>query len=150
MRESAYLRVAHGAAQADPTRTDVDRGAHAVNMQPQTNGSCLVGSTRQFCGMSRTVNRELLHTSLRRASRYAPALRAAPIVRTWVGLRPYSLDKHPLVGPWPAVGGLWIAAGHEGLGISLAPMTGLLLAQQLTGQSTAIDVRPYLPARFAA
>jgi glycine/D-amino acid oxidase-like deaminating enzyme len=100
--------------------------------------------------MTRTVNRELLHTSLRRAARYAPALRGAPIVRTWVGLRPYSLDKHPLIGPWPAVAGLFIAAGHEGLGISLAPMTGLLIAQQLTGQPTAIDARPYLPGRFAA
>src|SRR5262245_32667390 len=148
--EIAYLRVAHGAAQADPLRTDVDVGAHAVNMQPQSLGGCLIGSTRQFRGMDRTLNRELLHRSLLRAQRYAPGLRHAPIVRTWVGLRPYAIDKHHLIGPWPHVPGLWIAAGHEGLGISLAPITGRLLAQQIAGLPCDIDHRPYLPARFAS
>ncbi|HEX5053622.1 MAG TPA: FAD-binding oxidoreductase [Planctomycetota bacterium] len=147
--EVSYLRFAHGVAQVDPTRTDGDPGGHAVNMQPQTHGGCLVGSTRQFRGMDRTLNRELLHRSLQRAQRYAPGLAAAPIVRTWVGLRPYAIDKHPLIGPWPPVRGLFIAAGHEGLGISLAPITGLLLAQQIAGLSPAIDHTPYLPARFA-
>jgi D-hydroxyproline dehydrogenase subunit beta len=145
--EISYIRFAHGAAKVDPTRTD-DAGGHAVNMQPQTNGGCLVGSTRQFRGMDKTLNKELLHRSLLRAQRYAPGLAAAPIVRTWVGLRPYAIDKHPLIGPWPALRGMWIATGHEGLGITLAPITGRLLAQQIAGQRTAIDATPYLPARF--
>lgn len=148
--EVAYLRVAHGAAQADPTRTDQDRGAHAVNVQPQSNGSCLIGSTRQFRGMHRDVNRELLHRSLLRAARYLPALRQAPLVRTWGGLRPYSLDKHPLIGPVPALPNLYLAAGHEGLGITLAPITGRLVAQSLAGETPDVDPTPYLPARFCA
>lgn len=147
--EVAYLRFAHGKAQVDPTRTD-DPGAHAVNVQPQSNGSCLIGSTRQFRGMDRTLNRALLQRSLARAQRYAPALGAAPIVRTWVGLRPYSIDEHPLIGPWPPLRGLWIASGHEGLGITLGPITGRLLAQQITGMPCDVDPTPYLPARFAA
>lgn len=147
--EVSYLRFAHGAAKVDPTSTE-DLGGHAVNMQPQTNGGCLIGSTRQFRGMDRTLNRELLHRSLLRAQRYAPGLAGAPIVRTWVGLRPYSVDKHPLLGPWPTVPGLWIAGGHEGLGISLAMISGLLLAQQIAGVPTAIDHTPYLPARFVS
>lgn len=147
--EVSYLRFAHGAAQADPTRTDVDAGGHAVNLQPQSHGGCLIGSTRQFCGMKREVNRELLHRSLLRASRYAPGLRTAPIVRTWAGLRPYSVDKHPLIGPWPSLSGCWIAAGHEGLGISLAQITGLLIAQQIAGVATAVNAAPYAPVRFA-
>lgn len=146
--EVAYLRFAHGTAQVDPTRTDQDRGAHAVNLQPQSNGSCLIGSTRQFAGMRREVNRDLLHTSLARAMRYLPALRDAPIVRTWAGLRPYSIDKHPLIGPVPGVHGLHIAAGHEGLGITLAPITGRLIAQSIARTKPEIDPRPYLPARF--
>ncbi len=147
--EVSYLRFAHGAAAVDPTRTD-DRGGHAVNVQPQSNGSCLIGSTRQFRGMDRTLNRELLHRSLQRAQRYAPGLALAPIVRTWVGLRPYAIDKQPLIGPWPPVPGLWIAAGHEGLGITLGPITGRLLAQQIAGAPCDVDPTPYLPARFCA
>lgn len=147
--EIAYLRYAHGAAKVDPAAGD-DPGGHAVNMQPQSHGGCLIGSTRQFRGMDRTLNRELLHRSLVRARRYVPGLARLPIVRTWVGLRPYAEDGVPLIGPWPHLEGLWVAAGHEGLGISLAPITGLLLAQQLAGVEPAIDHRPYLPARFAA
>ncbi len=145
--EISYIRFAHGTVKVDPTRTD-DAGGHAVNMQPQTHGGCLIGSTRQFRGMDRTLNKELLRRSLLRAQRYAPGLADAPIVRTWVGLRPYSLDKHPLIGPWPRLRGLWYATGHEGLGISLAPITGRLIAQQLAGVPTTIDATPYLPARF--
>jgi glycine/D-amino acid oxidase-like deaminating enzyme len=146
--EVSYLRFAHGAAQVDPTVTTGDPGGHAVNMQPQTHGGCLIGSTRQFRGMDRTLNPELLRRSLLRAQRYAPGLAQASIVRTWVGLRPYSIDKHPLIGPWPPVRGLWVAAGHEGLGITLAPISGRLLAEQITGRPTTIDASPYLPARF--
>lgn len=145
--EISYIRFAHGTVKVDPTRTD-DAGGHAVNMQPQTHGGCLIGSTRQFRGKDRTLNKELLRRSLLRAQRYAPGLADAPIVRTWVGLRPYSLDKHPLIGPWPRLRGLWYATGHEGLGISLAPITGRLIAQQLAGLPTTIDATPYLPARF--
>ena len=100
--------------------------------------------------MDRTLNRELLRRSLLRAQRYAPGLAGAPILRTWVGLRPYAIDKHPLIGPWPHLRGVWFAAGHEGLGITLAPVTGLLLAQQIAGQPCTIDHLPYLPARFAS
>ncbi|MGE3174975.1 MAG: NAD(P)/FAD-dependent oxidoreductase [Planctomycetota bacterium] len=143
--EVAYLRVAHGASQADPHRTDVDTGAHAVNMQPQSHGGCLIGSTRQFRGMDRTLNRELLHRSLSRAARYAPQLRDLPIVRTWVGLRPYPIDGTPWIGPWPELQGLWLATGHEGLGISLSMITGHLIARQLAGGDCEVDPAPYLP-----
>jgi glycine/D-amino acid oxidase-like deaminating enzyme len=147
--EVGYLRFAHGAVAFDPTRTD-DAGGNAVNVQPQTNGSCLIGSKRQFRGMDRTLNRELLHRSLQRAARFAPGLRSAPIVRAWAGLRPFSIDKHPLIGPWPPLRGLWIATGHEGLGITLGPVTGLMIAQQIAGVPCTVDPSPYLPARFAA
>jgi len=148
--EISYLRFAHAASEIDPTSVDSDKGGHAVNMQPQRNGGCLIGSTRQFRGMDKEINRELLQRSLMRAERYAPGVAAAPILRTWVGLRPYSIDNHPLIGPWDPVRGFYIAAGHEGLGISMAPITGLLLAQQIAGVDTAIDVTPYLPSRFVA
>ena len=147
--EVSYLRFAHGSVDVDPDGGN-DAGGHAVNMQPQTHGGCLIGSTRQFRGMDRTLNQDLLRQSLLRAQRYAPGLAAAPILRTWVGLRPYSTDGLPLIGPWPHVDGLWVAAGHEGLGISMAPITGLLLAQQFVGEPTEIDHTPYLPARCAS
>jgi len=146
--EVSYIRFAHGAAKVDPWKTDEDKGGHAVNMQPQSAGGCLIGSTRQFRGFDTTLNRELLHRSLLRAQRYAPGLADLPIVRTWVGLRPYSVDKHPFVGPWPQTKGLWICSGHEGLGISLSMVSGHLIAAQMAGLPCAVDPTSWLPGRL--
>lgn len=146
--EVSYIRFAHGAAKVDPWKTDEDKGGHAVNMQPQSAGGCLIGSTRQFRGFDTTLNRELLHRSLLRAQRYAPGLADLPIVRTWVGLRPYSVDKHPFVGPWPETEGLWICSGHEGLGISLSMISGHLIAAQMTKTQCEVDPTSWLPRRI--
>ncbi len=148
--EVAYLRVAHGAAASDPRTSAQDPGAHAVNVQPQSNGSCLIGSTRQFCGMRRKVNRELLHTSLGRAARYMPSLRGVPIVRTWAGLRPYTIDHNPILGEVKALPGFYMAAGHEGLGITKSALTGLLIKQMIANETLEVDVSPYAIERFAA
>jgi glycine/D-amino acid oxidase-like deaminating enzyme len=47
------------------------------------------------------------------------------------------------------VPGLYHACGHEGAGIGLASGTGLLLAEQLTGQAPSLDLSPFQPTRFA-
>jgi sarcosine oxidase subunit beta len=146
--EVSYLRTAGGKAKVDPESGAPDPGAHAMNLQPQTHDTILIGSTRQFGGYDRVVNRELLHTSMMRAARYVPSLRDALIVRTWSGLRPYPRDKFPLVGPLPGIPGYFVASGHEGLGITLAPITGQLVAEMVTGKKPSMDVGPILPARF--
>ena len=148
--EVSYLRVAHGSTKVDPTGRVPDPGAQAMNVQPQSNGSCLIGSTRQFVGMDRRVDPALLRHSLRRAARYVPALAQAQITRTWAGLRPWTSDKLPIVGPVDAVPGFHMAAGHEGLGITLAPITGELVMQAMTGAKPSIALEPLALVRFSA
>ena len=70
-------------------------------------------------------------------------------MRTWAGLRPFTRDKLPILGPVPEVPGLYLATGHEGLGITLAPISGLLTAQALTGAKLELDWSPFRLARFA-
>jgi glycine/D-amino acid oxidase-like deaminating enzyme len=84
---------------------------------------------------------------LRRAVTFMPALADVPVTRTWTGFRPATPDGLPLIGRWEAVEGLWIAAGHEGLGITTAPGTARLIADGIAGRAPAIDPRPYAPAR---
>lgn len=147
--EVAYLRTATGKT-IDPEGGEPDPGANAMNVQPQTHGTCLIGMTRQFGGLDRTLHPELLQRSLARAARFVPALLDAPVVRTWAGLRPYTKDKLPFVGPVPEIPGLHLAAGHEGLGITLAPVTGELVAQAITGQAPSLPLAPLGLARGAA
>ncbi|MHC4919392.1 MAG: NAD(P)/FAD-dependent oxidoreductase [Planctomycetota bacterium] len=146
--EVGYLRTAAGQT-IDPAKGEPDPGAWAMNVQPQGNGTLLIGSTRQFAGFEREVNLRLLHESLERASRFVPAVLDLTVVRTWAGLRPYTTDKLPILGPVPEVQGLYMACGHEGLGITLALATGELIAQSVTGQETSMDLLPFSLGRFA-
>jgi glycine/D-amino acid oxidase-like deaminating enzyme len=111
-------------------------------------GPLLLGSSREFVGFDRTVARPVLQAVATRARRFLPRLAQAQILRSYAGLRPFSPDGRPLLGPVRDVPGLFVATGHEGAGICLAPATGHLIAQWLTGQPLALDPEPFRPDRL--
>jgi glycine/D-amino acid oxidase-like deaminating enzyme len=119
----------------------------AFNVQPRATGQALVGSSRELVGWDASINPSILRRMLERAVEFMPALAGLSIVRTWTGFRPATPDKLPLVGPWAPTPGLWIAAGHEGLGIATSLGTARLLADQVAGRTPPIDPTPYLPSR---
>jgi glycine/D-amino acid oxidase-like deaminating enzyme len=82
---------------------------------------------------------------LRRACEYVPALATTRALRTWVGFRPATADHLPLIGLWED--GLFVAAGHEGLGITTAPGTARLVTDLLLGRSPWLDPTPFAPRR---
>ena len=65
----------------------------------------------------------------------------------WTGFRPATPDKLPLIGRWDDVDRLWIAAGHEGLGITTAPGTAALIAADILHRTPPIDPDPFHPGR---
>jgi sarcosine oxidase subunit beta len=77
-----------------------------------------------------------------------PALKRLQVIRTFAGLRPYTPDGLPILGPVPSLEGFLMAAGHEGDGIALSPITGELMADMVLGQKTAISLAPFSPERF--
>jgi glycine/D-amino acid oxidase-like deaminating enzyme len=60
------------------------------------------------------------------------------------------MDKLPLIGAWEPTPGLWIAAGHEGLGITTSLATGRLLADLVARRTPPIDAAPFSPMRVLA
>jgi len=66
----------------------------------------------------------------------------------WMGARPCTADMLPVIGPAPRHQGLWFAFGHAHQGLTLGPVTGRLLAEQMTNEATCIDPAPYRPDRF--
>jgi glycine/D-amino acid oxidase-like deaminating enzyme len=66
----------------------------------------------------------------------------------WAGLRPYTPDLLPVIGPVSRAAGLYVAAGHEGIGITEGPITGLLISQMITGQPVEVPVEALSPDRF--
>ena len=121
----------------------------AFNVQPRFTGQVLIGSSRELAGWDSSTNRRVLRRMLHRALHFMPALSDLSIVRTWTGFRPATADTLPLIGPWTSTAGLWIAAGHEGLGITSATGTAQLLADLIAGRVPSIDAAPYSPMRLA-
>ena len=120
----------------------------AFNLQPRPTGQLLIGSSRQFDDSSRDTDANMLAHMLARALEYMPGLADLTAIRSWTGLRAATPDSLPLLGAHPSRPGLWLAVGHEGLGVTTAPATGQLLAAHITGQRPPIDPTPYLPQRF--
>jgi glycine/D-amino acid oxidase-like deaminating enzyme len=107
----------------------------------------LLGSSREFVGLDASINRRIRARMIRRALEFVPALAALSAIRTWVGFRPATPDKLPLIGSHPETPGLVVAAGHEGLGITTALATAELVADAILGRPSAIDPAPYSPGR---
>jgi len=135
--ELGYLKSAH------VTTTDTV----AFNVQPRQNGQLLVGSSRQFGVKSREVDDGMLARMYARATEYLPALPTLSIERTWTGFRSATPDKLPLIGPSVDDKTLFLATGHEGLGITTSLGTAQLLADSIAGRTPAIPITPYSPSR---
>ena len=138
--ELGYVASAH-----DDSGTSV-----AFNVQPRPTGQLLIGSSREFDETSANVDTSILARMLDRALAYMPGLAGLNAIRCWTGLRAATPDGLPLLGPHPQRPGLWLATGHEGLGVTTAPASAALLASMITGAPCEIDPRAYLPQRFAA
>ncbi len=136
--ELGYLKSAHS----------ISTDSVAFNVQPRQTGQILIGSSRQYGNEDSAVDQQMLTAMLQRTEVYLPALRSLNVIRVWTGFRAATPDKLPLIGPVPGDSTLWLATGHEGLGITTALATAELLASVLTGRTPAIAPEPYLPGRF--
>jgi glycine/D-amino acid oxidase-like deaminating enzyme len=137
--ELGYLKSAHS----------VSSDSVAFNVQPRRTGQILIGSSRQYGAEHKGVDNFMLVRMLQRAQEYMPGLVQMSTVRTWTGFRAATPDKLPLIGPWTGDKSIFLATGHEGLGITTSLGTARILADQITGTRPEIPIEPYLPSRTA-
>jgi glycine/D-amino acid oxidase-like deaminating enzyme len=135
--ELGYLKSAHSVA------TD----SVAFNVQPRKTSQLLIGSSRQYGVEHDKVEPVILSRMLQRAFEYIPKLRALSAIRVWTGFRPATPDKLPLIGPCLEDPTLYLATGHEGLGITTSLATAKLMAAQILNSAPKIPMEPYLPSR---
>jgi D-hydroxyproline dehydrogenase subunit beta len=135
--ELGYLKSAHS----------VSRDSVAFNVQPRRTGQILIGSSRQYGAEHKEVDQAMLAAMVLRAQGYMPALGTMSAVRVWTGFRAATPDKLPLIGPCPGYKSVFLATGHEGLGITTSLGTARILVDQVTGANPEIAAEPYLPTR---
>lgn len=133
---------------ADSAHGDADSSV-AFNVQPRPTGQILIGSSREFGVEDRAVSMPMLRRMLERAFAFAPMLRELQALRVWTGFRPTTADGRPYLGAWSARAHTWVAAGHEGLGVTTALGSARLLVDQLLQRAPAIDPAPFAPDRMA-
>ena len=107
-----------------------------------------VGSMMEFTGYDTTLDPARLGLLTSIANTYLRKPVAGTPTESWYGWRPMSPDGLPLIGATRTLPNLWLAAGHNMLGLSLAPSTGKLIAEMMTGTPTHLDPTPFTVGRF--
>jgi glycine/D-amino acid oxidase-like deaminating enzyme len=120
----------------------------AFNVQPRPTGQWLIGSCRQVGRDDHALDPSMLARMLSRACSFLPGLGTLPLLRAWTGIRPGTTDGRPLIGRWPLLRGVWVATGHEGLGVTTALGSARLLVDRMLGRPSPIAGTPFEPARM--
>jgi D-hydroxyproline dehydrogenase subunit beta len=136
--EVGYLKSAHSSIS----------DSVAFNVQPRKTGQLLIGSSRQYDAEDSHVDEAIVASMIERAVLYMPEIASLSTLRIWSGFRAATPDKLPLIGPTedPSI---FLATGHEGLGITTSLATARLLVNHLLSRPSPIPLAPYLPSRMA-
>ena len=116
-------------------------------------GGVRFGGTMEIGGEEQVINRRKLQGIIKSIPRYFPKYDESMFEtdEVWTGLRPCTPDGLPFVGRAKEFKNLSVAAGHAMLGLSLAPVTGSLVAKLLLGEAapSGVDLGLLSPDRYA-
>lgn len=143
-----YLGAKAGLEGLTPSDEEAMRLGLGFTCEQTASGNFLVGSTREFVGFDRSTTPEGMNAIAANAVRYLPFLGDLDVIRSFAGLRPCSPDGLPILGTVKGVKGFFLATGHSGDGICLAPVTGKVLADLVLDGETELDISPFSLYRF--
>lgn len=131
------------------TAFDVKRqlifSGHGFVITPLSTG-LRIGGAVELGGLEAPPNFARSKAMLAKAKLFLPGLDGAG-GREWMGYRPSLPDSLPVIGPGRS-NNVFHAFGHGHLGLTQAAATGRLVRDLVLGQSAAIDLSPFSPARF--
>jgi D-amino-acid dehydrogenase len=120
---------------------------HRVGVTPMKSGYRL-GSIMEFAGYDESISTKRLALLTDGAAHYLQTPYSESIEEKWFGWRPMTWDSLPVIDRSPAHPNVYLAVGHNMLGLSMAPATGKLIAEMVTGNATHIEPHPYRVGRF--
>jgi len=126
-----------------------EAGGVGFAVEQTANGNILIGSTREFVGFDRDVTFDGIHTIAKSILQVIPEIENLHVIRAFAGLRPYTPDGLPILGKVESVDGFIMAAGHEGDGITLAPITGEMIAGLVVSGTTPFPFTDFRLERFS-
>ena len=100
-------------------------------------------------GLDLSLDERRLSAIERVGTRHVSGFAGRRRLEAWSGLRPCSPDGLPIIGRAPGYDDVVVATGHGMLGFTLAPVTGRIVAQLVTGAEPQLDLTPFEPGRFS-
>jgi sarcosine oxidase subunit beta len=134
------------AAKFNPSLAEIE--GEGISIEQTASGNLLIGSTREFVGMNKNTTLEGINSIAKHIIMLFPQLKEINIIRTFAGFRPYTSDGLPILGKVKEIEGFIMAAGHEGDGIALSPITGDLIAELVVEGKTSIPLDEFKLERF--
>jgi len=107
-----------------------------------------VAGTLELSGFDLSINRRRVDAIIRSAAQYVDGLESLPLREIWRGLRPCTPDGLPIIGRPSSLDNLILATGHAMLGVTLGPITGLLVSQLASGEKPKLSLHALRPQRF--
>lgn len=111
-------------------------------------GRLRLAGTLELAGLDLSINRRRADAVRAGGARGLRGIAERRVVDVWAGLRPCTPDGLPVIGRPSEAPGLVVATGHAMKGLSLAPVTGRLVTDVVSGVEPSHDLRPFSPDRF--
>lgn len=112
------------------------------------DGAFRAAGTMELSGLNTNLVRKRVNAIRRGVERYLTRWPEGERPRAWVGMRPLTSDGLPAIGKLPGTENLYVATGHQMLGVTLAPSTARFLTELMLDGISSIDLMPFDPARF--
>ncbi|KAK7256199.1 hypothetical protein RIF29_29637 [Crotalaria pallida] len=154
-----FLQLNHGLMEAGyvdhATMPDLESSDHgrdlSVSMTATVDatGNLLIGSSREFVGFNTDLNESVVSHIWKRVGEFFPKLKKLSLSdlsasrKVRIGLRPYMADGKPVIGPVPGLSNVYLAAGHEGGGLSMALGTAEMVVDMVLGYPGKVDSTPF-------
>ena len=126
--------------------------APGIHLRPDDDGGLRLGS-EDVDGPAATAESDatlvkLAALLLERAGRVFPPARDVTVVSYRVGVRPMPVDRHTIAGRLPGLTNGWVIATHSG--VTLGPLLGRLMAEEIVRGTSSAALAPFRPDRFTA
>ena len=133
----------------EPAPIEVDHALYLYEARVAVtpfDGAIRLAGTMEFSGINTLLQPKRVDAIERSAGRYLRGWPADAKGRAWAGMRPIAPDGLPVIGR--IAGNVTVASGHSMLGVTLAPVTGELVAESIAEARTPDVLRPFDPLRF--
>lgn len=147
--DADYLTTAFDLAAVEKSKDPRIKLGVAGSYIQEKSGNWTIGSSRDFAGYDNRVTMQTLKYIAKRAIKFVPKLKDISCIRTFAGLRPFCyVDSLPILSKIKSPQNFVIATGHAGEGMTLAPITGKLIAELITEGRTSLSIDAFCFSRF--